>query len=53
MVGQVMQGAKDRNPMKRFGTAEEVANVVAFLLSSQSSYITGSEILVDGGAINL
>jgi NAD(P)-dependent dehydrogenase (short-subunit alcohol dehydrogenase family) len=53
MVGQVMQGAKDRNPMKRFGTAEEVANVVTFLLSSQSSYITGSEILVDGGAINL
>jgi NAD(P)-dependent dehydrogenase (short-subunit alcohol dehydrogenase family) len=53
MVGSVMQGAKDRNPMKRFGTAEEVANVVTFLLSSQASYITGSEILVDGGAINL
>jgi NAD(P)-dependent dehydrogenase (short-subunit alcohol dehydrogenase family) len=53
MAGPVMQGAKDRNPMKRFGTPEEVANAVTFLLSSQSSYITGAEILVDGGAINL
>ena len=35
--------------MKRFGTAEEVANAVTFLLSAQSSYITGVEIFVDGG----
>jgi NAD(P)-dependent dehydrogenase (short-subunit alcohol dehydrogenase family) len=36
-------------PMKRFGTAEEVAGAVAFLASSDASYITGVEINVDGG----
>ncbi len=36
-------------PMKRFGTAEEVAKTVAFLASDDSSFITGVEIDVDGG----
>jgi NAD(P)-dependent dehydrogenase (short-subunit alcohol dehydrogenase family) len=36
-------------PMKRFGTSEEVAGAVAFLASSDASYITGVEIDVDGG----
>lgn len=36
-------------PMKRFGKPEEVASVVAFLASQDSSYITGVEINVDGG----
>jgi NAD(P)-dependent dehydrogenase (short-subunit alcohol dehydrogenase family) len=36
-------------PMKRYGTPEEVASVVAFLASSDASYITGVEIDVDGG----
>ena len=49
----MMQATKENNPMKRFGTAEEVANAVTFLLSAQSSYITGVEIFVDGGMINL
>lgn len=53
MLDPVMQASKDSNPMKRFGTPEEVANAVTFLLSSQSSYITGAEIFVDGGLINL
>jgi 3alpha(or 20beta)-hydroxysteroid dehydrogenase len=37
-------------PMKRRGTAEEVANLVLFLLSEESGYITGAEIAIDGGA---
>jgi 3alpha(or 20beta)-hydroxysteroid dehydrogenase len=37
-------------PMKRMGTAEEVASVVLFLLSDESGYITGAEIAIDGGA---
>lgn len=39
-------------PMKRFGQPEEVANVAAFLLSDESSYVTGSIYTVDGGMIN-
>lgn len=36
-------------PMKRFGTAEEVANVIEFLISEKASYITGQVISVNGG----
>ena len=39
----------DRQPMKRLGTAEEVAALAVFLASDESSYITGQPHLVDGG----
>ena len=38
-------------PMKRMGTAREIANVVYFLGSEESSYITGQVINIDGGMI--
>lgn len=38
-------------PLKRFGTAEDVANVVAFLALPYSDYITGHVINVDGGMV--
>lgn len=38
-------------PLKREGTAEEVANVVKFLASNDSSYITGQVINIDGGML--
>jgi NAD(P)-dependent dehydrogenase (short-subunit alcohol dehydrogenase family) len=40
-------------PMKRFGQADEVGKTVVFLASSESSYITGQEIFVDGGIANV
>lgn len=40
----------DDNPMKRFGTAGEVARAVLFLASTEASYITGIELAIDGGA---
>jgi NAD(P)-dependent dehydrogenase (short-subunit alcohol dehydrogenase family) len=41
--------ALDRNPMHRFGTKEELANLAAFLVSDGSSYINGEVIRMDGG----
>ena len=38
-------------PMKRMGTAKEVANVIYFLGSEESSYITGQVINIDGGMV--
>jgi 3alpha(or 20beta)-hydroxysteroid dehydrogenase len=36
-------------PIKRYGTADEVARMVVFLASDEASYSTGSEFVVDGG----
>jgi NAD(P)-dependent dehydrogenase (short-subunit alcohol dehydrogenase family) len=38
-----------RQPSGRFGTPEEIANIVAFLAGSASSWITGQNIVADGG----
>jgi 3-oxoacyl-[acyl-carrier protein] reductase len=38
-------------PMGRVGTAEEFANVIAFLASERASYVTGTAIQVDGGLV--
>ena len=36
-------------PFGRFGTAEEIGDVIAFLLSPRASWIAGSCVVVDGG----
>ena len=40
-------------PSKRFGTTDEVAGAVAYLLSDESSYVIGAELYVDGGVSQL
>lgn len=37
-------------PMGRYGLAEEIASMTAFLLGDEASYVTGAHMLVDGGA---
>jgi NAD(P)-dependent dehydrogenase (short-subunit alcohol dehydrogenase family) len=41
--------ALDRNPLGRFGTAEELANLATFLVSDASGYINGEVVMMDGG----
>lgn len=47
----VVKGWREAIPLKRGGTAEDVANLVLFLASDLSAYITGQVINVDGGML--
>lgn len=47
----IKENINNQIPLKRMGTAEEVANVVYFLADDVSSYITGQVINVDGGMV--
>lgn len=46
----VINGIASAIPLKRLGTPEEVGELAAFLASSESSYITGQGIVIDGGS---
>lgn len=43
------QEFRDRIPMRRYGTTDEIARTIAFLLSDGAQYITGQNLRVDGG----
>jgi NAD(P)-dependent dehydrogenase (short-subunit alcohol dehydrogenase family) len=46
---ELEQFARERNPLRRFGTVEELANLAAFLVSDGSGYINGEVVVMDGG----
>jgi NAD(P)-dependent dehydrogenase (short-subunit alcohol dehydrogenase family) len=43
------EGVRNQVPMKRFGSPQEIAKAVAFLASSDSAFMLGTEIVLDGG----
>lgn len=48
-----LEASNNRHPLKRIGSAEDIANAAAFLLSEKASWITGQVIHVDGGMSTL
>jgi NAD(P)-dependent dehydrogenase (short-subunit alcohol dehydrogenase family) len=49
VLPNLMDKLKEAIPLKKLGTSKNVAQLVAFLASGASSYITGSEYMIDGG----
>ena len=48
---EVLRRRLERVPLGRLGTVDEVVTLVLFLASDDASYVTGSEVVVDGGAL--
>ncbi len=46
---EIEKGLLEHNPLHRFGTLEEIANLGAFLISDQAGYINGEMVYMDGG----
>ncbi len=47
----MMKTLDDLTPLRRLGRADELAAVAAFLVSADASFVTGTDVLADGGAV--
>ncbi|WP_239481375.1 SDR family oxidoreductase [Streptomyces sp. CS014] len=47
--GPLAEGQRAANALGRFGTTEEIASLVAYLVSAEAGFITGTELVADGG----
>jgi NAD(P)-dependent dehydrogenase (short-subunit alcohol dehydrogenase family) len=50
---QMLDSIVNRVPMGRFGTPDEIARAAVFLASDDSTFVTGAELFVDGGAAQI
>jgi NAD(P)-dependent dehydrogenase (short-subunit alcohol dehydrogenase family) len=48
-MDKILEGVRNKTPLRRLATPEELASVIVSLLSSDMSYVTGQMVLVDGG----
>jgi 2-keto-3-deoxy-L-fuconate dehydrogenase len=48
-VGESLDALRDRQPMGRLGTTDEIAQAVLYLASDAAAFVTGSALVIDGG----
>jgi 3-oxoacyl-[acyl-carrier protein] reductase len=51
LLGQMQETILKQIPLGRFGTVDDVANAIAFLVSEEAAYITGQVLQIDGGMV--
>ena len=51
-IDDIKKMLNEKGPLKKFGTPEDIGNMVAFLLSPRASFITGGNFIIDGGQTN-
>ena len=51
LLGQMEETILGQIPLGRFGTVEDIANAIAFLVSEEAAYITGQVLQIDGGMV--